>query len=161
MNIGELSIQKKTVTLVFCFLIFFGGILSFNNLGRLEDPDFTIKTALVTTQYPGASPMEVAEEVTDKIETALQEMPQLDYVESLSKAGLSVITVEIKKNFNKEILPQVFDELRRKVGDVQSKLPPGTLPSIVNDSFGDVYGILLAVTGDGYSYEELKEYVKF
>ncbi len=161
MNIGELSIQKKTITLVFCFLIFFGGILSFNNLGRLEDPEFTIKTAVVTTQYPGASPMEVAEEVTDNIEIALQQMPQLDYVTSLSKAGVSVITVEIKKQYDKETLPQVWDELRRKVNDVQPQLPPGTKPSIVNDSFGDVYGILLAVTGEGYSYAELKEYVKF
>lgn len=161
MNIAELSIKNKTVTLVFCFCIIIGGIFTYGNLGRLEDPEFTIKNAVVLTAYPGATPMEVAEEVTDKIEIAIQQMPQLDYIESTSKAGMSIITVTIKDKYDKYSLPQVWDELRRKVGDVQSELPPGTYPSIVNDSFGDVYGILLAVTGEGYTYHELKEYVKF
>lgn len=161
MNIAEFSIQNKTVTLVICFCILVGGLLSYSGLGRLEDPEFTVKNAVVITPYPGATPMEVAEEVTDRIETAIQQMPQLDYVESTSRAGLSIVTVTIKDMYDKHTLPQVWDELRRKVGDVQSQLPPGTLPSIVNDSFGDVYGILLAVTGEGYTYDELKEYLKF
>ncbi len=96
MNVAELAIQKKTVSLVMCLLIVVGGIVSYENLGRLEDPEFTIKTAVVTTAYPGATPMEVAEEVTDEIETAIQQLPQLKRVVSLSKAGLSIITVEIK-----------------------------------------------------------------
>jgi len=161
MNIAEFSIEKKTVTLVICFCIIVGGILSYSGLGRLEDPEFTVKNAVVVTPYPGATPMEVADEVTDRIETAIQQMPQLDYVESTSRAGVSIVTVTIKDQYDKYGLPQVWDELRRKVGDVQSRLPPGTLPSIVNDSFGDVYGVLLAVTGEGYTYEELKEYMKF
>lgn len=161
MNVAELAIQKKTVSLVMCLLIVVGGIVSYENLGRLEDPEFTIKTAVVTTAYPGATPMEVAEEVTDEIETAIQQLPQLKRVVSLSKAGLSIITVEIKDKYDKQTLPQVWDELRRKVQGVQSKLPPGALSPVVNDDFGDVYGILLAVTGEGYSYEELKEYVEF
>ncbi|BCS97210.1 multidrug transporter AcrB [Desulfoluna limicola] len=161
MNIAELSIQKKTVTLVICFCIVLGGLLSYSGLGRLEDPEFTVKNAVIITPYPGATPLEVAEEVTDKIETAIQQMPQLDYVESTSKASASIVTVTIKDMYDKHTLPQVWDELRRKVGDVQSELPPGTLPSIVNDSFGDVYGILLAVTAEGYPYDDLKEYMKF
>ena len=161
MNIAELSIEKKTVTLVICFCIVVGGILAYSGLGRLEDPEFTVKNAVVLTPYPGATPMEVADEVTDRIETAIQQMPQLDYVESTSRAGGSIVTVTIKDQYDKHTLPQVWDELRRKVGDIQSQLPPGTHPSIVNDSFGDVYGVLLAVTGEGYSYEELKEYMKF
>jgi len=161
MNIAEFSIQKKTITLVIAVLILVGGLSSYQNLGRLEDPEFTIKSAVVVTSYPGATPMETAEEVTDPIETEIQQLPQLKRVTSLSKAGLSVITIEIKDKYGKDDLPQVWDELRRKVHDIQSKLPPGTLPSIVNDSFGDVYGILLAVTGEGYTYRELREYVEF
>lgn len=161
MNIAEFSIQKKTVTLVLCLVIIGGGILAYENLGRLEDPEFTIKAAVVTTAYPGATPMEVAQEVTDEIETAIQQLPQLERVTSISKAGLSIITVEIKDKYDKQTLPQVWDELRRKVRDVQSKLPPGTLSPVVNDDFGDVYGILLAATGEGYTYEELREYVEF
>ena len=161
MNSAELAIQKKTVTLVLCAVIIGGGILAYENLGRLEDPEFTIKSAVVTTAYPGATPMEVAQEVTDEIEIAIQQLPQLKRVTSISKAGLSIITVEIKDNYDERTLPQVWDELRRKVRDVQSKLPPGVLSPIVNDDFGDVYGILLAVTGEGYTYEELKEYVEF
>lgn len=161
MNIAEFAISKKTVTLVFCVLMIAGGILAYEKLGRLEDPEFVIKTAVVVTLYPGATPMEVAEEVTDAIETEIQQLPQLREVTSLSKAGISIITVEIKDKYDKESLPQVWDELRRRVGDARSELPPGAYPPIVNDNFGDVYGILLAVTGDGYTYKELREYVKF
>ncbi len=161
MNIAELSIKKKLVTLVFTTLLVVGGIICYILLGRLEDPEFTIKDAVVTTYYPGATPMEVAEEVTDKIETAIQDMPQLDELQSSNSPGLSVITVTIKDQYNMETLPQVWDELRRKVGDVQSEMPPGVMPSIVNDSFGDVFGILMAITGDGYSWREMYEYVKF
>jgi multidrug efflux pump subunit AcrB len=161
MNIAELSIRNKVVTLTFVVLTLAGGMLAYLKLGRLEDPEFTIKSAVVTTQYPGASPMEVADEVTDVIETAIQDMPQLDRVESSNSAGLSVITVTIKDSYNKNTLPQVWDELRRKVGDVQSKLPPGVMPSVVNDSFGDVFGVLFAVSGDGYSWKEMNDYVKY
>ena len=161
MNIAELSIKKKLVTLVFTTLLVVGGIICYILLGRLEDPEFTIKDAVVTTYYPGATPMEVAEEVTDKIETAIQDMPQLDELESSNSPGLSVITVTIKDQYSMDTLPQVWDELRRKVGDVQSQMPPGVMPSIVNDSFGDVFGVLLAITGDGYSWREMYEYVKF
>ena len=92
-----------------CLLIIIGGIVSYESLGRLEDPEFTIKTAVVITAYPGAAPMEVAEEVTDEIETAIQQLPQLERVASLSKAGLSIITVEIKDQYDKHTLPQVWD----------------------------------------------------
>jgi len=160
MNIAEFAIRKKTVSLVLCVLMIAGGIMAYQKIGRLEDPVFVIKTAVVITPYPGATPMEVAEEVTDTVETEIQQLPQLKNVISLSKAGISIITVNIKDKYI-DSLPQVWDELRRKVGDAASKLPPGAYSPIVNDDFGDVFGILLAVTGDGYSYEELKEYVQF
>jgi multidrug efflux pump subunit AcrB len=158
MNIAELSIEKKTISIVLTVLICVGGYVAYQSMGRLEDPAFTIKAAKVVTYYPGASAMEVAEEVTDEIETAIQKLGEVDYVKSLSMPGYSNIHVELKKDVPKEAIPQVWDELRRKVGDVQGKLPPGTSTSIVNDDFGDVYGIFYAVYGDGYSYAELKEY---
>ena len=159
MNIAEASVRYKVVSLVFTAVLFFGGLKAYTQLGRLEDPEFTIKSAQVITRYPGASAMEVAEEVTDRIETAVQQLGQIDEVNSNSKAGLSIVTVDIKDRYDKHTLPQVWDELRRKVNDVQKDLPPGAGPSIVNDDFGDVYGILYAVYGDGYSYAELKNHV--
>lgn len=159
MNIAEASIRYKTITLVMTVLIIGGGIYSYERLGRLEDPEFTIKDAQIFTRYPGATAMEVAEEVTDEIETAIQQLGQVKRVTSISQAGLSTIQVEMKDKYDKETLPQVWDELRRKVNDAQSKLPPGTTPSLVYDDFGDVYGVFYAVQGDGYSYAELKDYV--
>ena len=161
MNIAEYSIRKKTVTLVLVVLVILGGLASYSDLGRLEDPEFAIKEAVVITSYPGAAPQEVAQEVTDEIETALQQLPQLKRVVSFSKAELSVITVTIKDSYGRQELPQVWDEMRRKVRDVQSKLPPGVQPSQVHDDFGDVYGILLAVTGPGFTLKELRDYVEF
>ncbi|MCK5915723.1 MAG: efflux RND transporter permease subunit, partial [Deltaproteobacteria bacterium] len=161
MNLAEYAIRKKTVTLVFTVLLVIGGIFSFTKIGMLEDPEFTIKDAVVITAYPGASPQEVEEEVTDKVETAIQQLGQLKEITSISKAGLSIITASIKDKYTSAKLPQVWDELRRKVGDVQGQLPPGVHPSIVNDDFGDVFGILLAVTGEGYSYKELKDAVDY
>jgi len=161
MNIAEYSIRKKTVTLVMTVMLVIGGYAAFKQIGMLEDPEFTIKDAVVITPYPGASSKEVEEEVTDKIETAIQQMGQLDKIKSISRAGMSIVTATMKDKYGKDELPQVWDELRRKVGDVQGHLPPGAGPSIVNDDFGDVFGILLAVTGDGYSYRELKDAVDY
>jgi multidrug efflux pump subunit AcrB len=126
----------------------------------LEDPEFTIKEALITTPYPGASAEEVEEEVSDVIEQAVQEMGQLKRVESTSKRGVSVVKAYILDKYSRPEFPQIWDELRKKVGDYQAQLPPGAGPSQVNDDFGDVYGVYLALTGDGYSMAELHEYAK-
>lgn len=136
------------------------GISAFSSLGQLEDPDFSIKTAAVVTPYAGASAKEVELEVTNLLEKAFQEMPQLDYLESDSTAGLSIIKVNVKPEYWADELPQIWDELRRKVDDTLRQLPPGAGPPIVNDSFGDVYGHLLALTGDGFSYAELEDYAE-
>lgn len=159
MNVAELSIRYKTVTLVLTVVVIGGGILAYERLGRLEDPEFTIKEAQIFTSYPGATAMEVAEEVTDELETAVQQMGQLKLVTSISEPGLSTIRVEMKDKYDKDTLPQVWDELRRKVADAQSNLPPGTSPSLVFDDFGDVYGVFYAVYGDGYTDAELKDHV--
>lgn len=160
MNLGDLAIQNKTVTLVFAFVLLVGGIVSFLGLARLEDPELTIKEAVVMTAYPGASAVEVEAEVTDRIEQAIQSLGQADDVRSNSSPGLSIVTVTIKDTYDSSMLPQVWDELRRKITGVQSQLPPGAGVSVVNDDFGDVYGVFVAISGPEYSYAELEEYAK-
>ena len=159
MNIAQFSIERRVTTLVLTLVMLGAGLVSYDNLSRLEDPEFTIKEALIITSYPGASAAEVEEEVTDRLEKAAQQMGQLKFIESKSDRGLSTITVTIKDKFQKEDLQQVWDELRRKIGDVQDNLPPGAGTSVVVDDYGDVYGIFVAIYGDGYSYAEIKDVV--
>ena len=158
MKITEYVLQKKTFAYILSALILFGGVKSYQNLGRLEFPDFTIKTAVVFTSYPGANPKEVEQEVTDVIETAAQELSQVKEIRSISRAGESIIYVDIKEIYMGDEIPQIWDELRRKINDIQIALPPGAGPSIVNDDFGDVYGVFYAIYGEGYTYKELKDY---
>jgi multidrug efflux pump subunit AcrB len=161
MNIAELSVKKKTITLTLVVVATVGGLLAYRQLPRLEDPEFTIKDAKIETRYPGASPKEVEEEVTNEIEKACQELGQLKRVKSKSLRGLSIVTPTIKDKYNKDSLPQVWDELRQKINDRQRTLPPGTQATLVNNDFGDVYGTFYALTGDGYSYADLKEFAKY
>jgi multidrug efflux pump subunit AcrB len=143
-NLAKIAIEKKVVTYFATFMMLLAGIASFFALGQLEDPEFTIKTALVATSYPGASADEVELEITDRIELALQELAAVDYIESYSSPGLSEIKVEIKPEYWADRLPQVFDELRRKIRDIETELPPGAGRPSVNDDFGDVFGLVLA-----------------
>jgi multidrug efflux pump subunit AcrB len=160
MKITEFCLENRTTTLALTVVMIIAGLASYNGMGRLEDPEFTIKDALIITQYPGATAQEVEEEITDEIEIAVQQLGQLDEVTSVSYRGLSIVTATIKDSFNKESLPQVWDELRRKVGDAQGRLPPGAGPSVVNDDFGDVYGIFFALYGDEYGFDELWDVAK-
>jgi multidrug efflux pump subunit AcrB len=162
MNPGEFSVKNNRMVLMAMAMAIVGGLIAYLNMGRLEDPEFTIKTALIITPYPGASAEEVAQEVSNPIESACQRLGQLDYVTSESTRGRSLVSVRIKARYDKNSLPQVWDELRRKVADVQSQLPPAVRgQSMVIDDFGDVYGIFLAVTGEGFSYPEQRRYVEF
>ncbi len=160
MNIAEASIRNKVVTSVFAILLVVLGIVAYFNLPRLEDPEFTIKDALIVTPYPGASAEEVQKEVSDVIELAAQQLEQLERVVSRSERGRSTVTVTIRDQYDRHSLPQVWDELRRKVGDAQRRLPPGAGPSLVIDDFGDVFGIFYALTGPDYSDAQLYETAK-
>ncbi|MEG1414460.1 MAG: efflux RND transporter permease subunit [Mucinivorans sp.] len=153
-------LQNKPVTILILVLILLGGIFSYAKMGKLEDAPFTIKQALVLTPYPGASPSEVQTQVTDVLEQAIQSLGELYYLKSENRAGLSKITVYVKKEIRADQMQQLWDNLRRKVGDVQSKLPSGAGVSIVNDDFGDVLGVFYGLTGDGYSYRELEQQAK-
>ena len=132
MNIAEWSISRSTITWTLMAVMLVVGAISFDSLPRLEDPEFTIKQAIVITPYPGATSAEVEEEVTNIIERAVQEQGEVDWVESQSTRGLSSIKVNYKSTVPATDMPQVFDVLRRKVGDYQRQLPPGSGPSIVN-----------------------------
>jgi len=157
MNIAELSIKKSVITWTLTVVMLVLGYISYVDLPRLEDPEFAIKNAVIVTPYPGASPAEVEEEVTELIEKACQELGQLKRVESYSSRGLSTVKIEIKDNYDMKALPAVWDELRRKILDVTPYLPPGAGPPIVNDDFGDVFGVYFGLTGEGYTFAEMKD----
>ncbi|HCG7049247.1 TPA: efflux RND transporter permease subunit VmeI [Vibrio parahaemolyticus] len=160
-GIAAYFIRNRVISWMVSLIFLVGGIAAFFGLGRLEDPAFTIKDAMVVTSYPGATPQQVEEEVTYPLEKAIQQLTYVDEVNSISNRGLSQITVTMKNNYGPDDLPQIWDELRRKVNDLKVTLPPGVNEPQVIDDFGDVYGILLAVTGDGYSYKELLDYVDY
>lgn len=160
-GIAAYFIRNRVISWMVSLIFLIGGVSAFFGLGRLEDPAFTIKDAMVVTSYPGATPQQVEEEVTYPIEKAIQQLTYVDEVNSISSRGLSQITVSMKNNYGPDDLPQIWDELRRKVNDLKGSLPPGVNDPSVIDDFGDVYGILLAVTGDGYSYKELLDYVDY
>ncbi|NOH23609.1 efflux RND transporter permease subunit [Vibrio europaeus] len=160
-GVAAYFIRNRVISWMIALIFLIGGVAAFFGLGRLEDPAFTIKDAMVVTSYPGATPQQVEEEVTYPIEKAIQQLTYVDEVNSISSRGLSQITVSMKNNYGPDDLPQIWDELRRKVNDLKGQLPPGVNDPSVIDDFGDVYGILLAVTGDGYSYKELLDYVDY
>ncbi|MBJ6945735.1 efflux RND transporter permease subunit VexK [Vibrio cholerae] len=160
-GVAAYFINNRVISWMVSLIFLIGGTAAFFNLGRLEDPAFTIKDAMVVTSYPGATPQQVEEEVTYPLEKAIQQLTYVDEVNSISSRGLSQITVTMKNNYGPDDLPQIWDELRRKVNDLKGALPPGVNPPLVIDDFGDVYGILLAVTGEGYSYKELLDYVDY
>ncbi len=161
MNIAEYSIRHKVVSWLFTLILLIGGVVSFTRLGQLEDPEFTLKIAMVVTNYAGASPRQVEEEVTLPVEKAIQSLPYVKNVTSISSNGLSQVQVEMKPEYRAAELKQIWDELRHKMTDLQGQLPPGAGTIQVIDDFGDVYGILLAVTGGGYSYQDMKDYADY
>ncbi len=159
-NPADFALRNRVTTTLLLTVLAVAGLLAYDSLGKLEYPSFTIKTALVTTPYPGAGPPEVERQVTDAIEEAIQAMGQVKNIRSTSEAGVSYVYVDILDDIPSDALPQIWDELRRKVADAQAELPPGAGPSMVNDDFGDVYGVFFALTGPGYSPARLKAYAQ-
>lgn len=162
MNPGIFAMKNRLITMIVILASLTGGWYAYENMARFEDPEFTIRTAVVITQYPGATPTEVANEITEPLETAIQQLQEVKEITSTSSAGLSRINVDIKYEFSpsKAALQGIWTKLRNKVNDAQSSLPPDTPASIVNDDFGDVYGIYYLITGEGYSYKEIEDYAK-
>ena len=162
MNLAEFAIKNQVLSVILILLALFGGWNAYQTMSRFEDPEFTIRTAIIFTEYPGASPEEVAREVSAPIETALQQMQEVKTIKTKSSAGLSEIKVDIKFNFSKskEDLQIIWTKLRNKIKDAERSLPPDAQSPIVNDDFGDLYGLSYFVTGDDYSPAELRRYAK-
>lgn len=153
-------LKNKAITWLLLVLVLLGGLYSYTHMGKLEDAPFTIKQALVMTPYPGASPEEVRNEVTDLLEESIQSLDELYYLKSENRVGMSKITVYVKKEVRADEMQQLWDKLRRKVADVQGRLPEGAGPSIVNDDFGDVLGVFYGLTGNGRTWRELEDEAK-
>ncbi len=162
MNLAEFTIKNKVLSVIVILLAVVGGWSAYQDMPRFEDPEFTIRVAQIIVQYPGASPTEVAEEVTAPLERAIQQLQEVEEVNSVSSAGVAEIMVSIKYDFSKSRadLQLIWTKLRNKVNDVQRSLPPGVDTPVVYDDFGDVYGIYYFLTGDGYSLAELRRYAK-
>lgn len=155
MDLTRIAIEKNRIFAAALVVCLFSGAFTYLGMSRSEDPGFVIRTALVQTMFPGASPERVEMLVTDKLEKVIQEIPELDFVSSQSKAGVSLVFVNVREEYT-DMRP-VWDSLRRKVERARSELPDDVIGPFVNDEFGDVFGSLVAVTGDGFNYRELKE----
>ncbi|MCZ4309614.1 efflux RND transporter permease subunit [Vibrio atlanticus] len=160
MNLADFAIKQRTFILFFTALSVIAGLFSYFELGKLEDPSFTIKTAVVVTLYPGASAEEVEQQVTDTVETKLQEMATLNRLRSLSRPGMSMVFVDLKESLNSKALPQEWDLLRRKVSDMKLLLPLTAQISVVQDEFSEVYGMLFSIHSKDASPAELRRYAE-
>jgi len=148
------AIDKNRITITVVVLVILSGIMAFQNIPKAQDPGFIVRTAVITTRFPGASPERVEQLVTEKIEEKVQEMPEIDSIISESRTGISIINVNFKESY--KIMRPIFDDMRRKVDSVVEDLPQGAMTPEVNDEFGDVFGSVYTLVGDGFSYAELK-----
>ncbi len=158
MNLTEFAVKNTAVSYFVAVLIIVGGVGSYFTMGHLEDPIFSVKKAIMVTPYPGASAEEVELEVTDRIEKAIQEVPELRHTNSHSYPGLSVIKIDTHQRYWRDKLPQVWDDIRKKIRDKLPEFPPGVGKVDISDDFNFVYGFVLAVTGDGFTYKQLEDY---
>jgi multidrug efflux pump subunit AcrB len=156
-NLTEWALKRKQLIYYFIIVIFLAGIVSYPNLGRMEDPDFTMRVMIVSVAWPGATARQVEEQVTDKIEKKLQETPGLDYLKSYSTPGQSIIYVFLKdETVSAHKIRPTWLEVRNMVNDIKWTLPQGVVGPFFNDRFDDVFGNIYALTGNGFSYEELR-----
>ncbi len=157
-NLSRWAISHPSIgRFLFGIIILIGG-LGIMNMGQKEDPDFTFRVMVVQAVWPGASIEEMQDQVVNKIERKLQETPHLDWVKSYTRAGFSITTLQIKGNTNSQQVADAFYQVRKKIGDIEQDLPSGVLGPYFNDEFGDTYVTLHALTGDGFSYPELKDF---
>lgn len=160
LNLAEWAIRHKQIVYFFIIAIITGGLWSYFHLGRSEDPDFTIRQAMVTAAWPGASAQQITQQVTDPLEKKLQDTKGLDYIKSFTHDGKTVIYVNLKDSVPKEEMQTRWHEIRNLVNDEWGSLPSGVMGPYINDRFDDVYGSIYAVTGDGFSYEEKRKYAE-
>ncbi len=158
-NLSEWALRHRSFTVYLMLALVLSGALAFRDLGQAEDPDFTIKVMAVKTFWPGATALEVEQQITDRIEKKLQETPWLDYLSSYSKAGESMVFVNLKDFTSSEQVASSWYQVRKKLNDIQHTFPTGVQGPFPNDEFGDTFGIIYAFSNDGFSYAQLRDYV--
>ena len=155
-NLSEWVLKHRSITGFLMVLVLLGGIVAYFQLGQREDPEFTFRVMVVKTLYPGATALETEQQVTDRLEKKIQELPNLDFLRSYSKSGESVIFITPREDTPSKEIPNLWYQVRKKVGDIRMSLPPGIVGPFFNDEFGDTYSLLYAFSGEGFSYAELK-----
>ena len=156
-NLSEWALKHQSFVL-FCIVVLgFIGIFSYGKLGQSEDPPFTFKVMTVRTGWPGATAREIEQQVTERVEKKLQEMPEINFVRSFSRPGESLVFVAVKDSEPAAKIPEIFYQVRKKIGDVRGELPQGIIGPSFNDEFGDTFGNIYAISGDGFSYADVKE----
>jgi multidrug efflux pump len=157
-NLSEWALKHRSLVLYGMLVTAFLGFIGFTHLGQSEDPPFTFKVMVIQTLWPGADAAQVQREVTDRLERKLQETPNIDFLQSYSKPGESMIFFNIKDSAPASAVPDTWYQVRKKVGDIATQLPQGVIGPFFNDEFGDVYTNIYALSGDGYNPAELKDY---
>jgi len=159
-NLSRWALEHKSFVVYLMLVVTLAGIFGYRQLGRDEDPPFTIKTMVVKTMWPGATTLETIGQITDRIEKKLEELPNLDYVKSYTKPGESVVFVYLKDSTRASDVPDLWYQVRKKVGDIKHALPQGVQGPFFNDEFGDTYALIFALTSDGFSHRELRDYAE-
>jgi multidrug efflux pump len=159
-NLSEWALRNQPLVRYFIAVLALIGVWSYMGLGQSEDPPFTFKVMVVQTRWPGATAGEVTEQVTEKVEKKLQEIPELDYLRSYSRPGESMVFVAIKDSIPASSVPDVFYQVRKKIGDIRYTLPSSIQGPFFNDEFGDTFGNIYALTGDGYTDAQLRDYAE-
>jgi len=156
-NLAEWALKHKSIIYYFMAVLLTFGIFSYNHMGRMEDPDFTMRTMVVGVAWPGASPQEMSDQVTDKLEEKLRDLPGVDYTKSFTDGSKSVIYINLKENLPSDKIRPAWEEARNMINDEWKSLPQGVQGPTINDRFDDVYGIIYAISGDEFSYEEKRQ----
>ena len=159
-NLSEWALRNRSLVLYFALVLAVAGIWSYSRLGQSEDPPFTFKAMVVRTMWPGANAEETARQVTERIEEKLQELPQLEFIRSFSRPGESTLIIVAKDSLPSADMPDLFYQVRKKVNDIRHTLPQGSIGPFVNDEFGDTFGNIYALVGDGFDYALLKSYAE-
>ena len=160
LNLSRWALEHKSLVVYLMLVVALAGLMQYGKLGREEDPPFTIKTMVVKTLWPGATTLETVQQVTDRIEKKLEELPNLDYLKSYSKPGESVVFVTLKDASRASDVPDLWYQARKKVGDIKQTLPQGVQGPFFNDEFGDTYSLIFALTADGFSHRELRDHAE-
>jgi multidrug efflux pump subunit AcrB len=159
-NLSDWALQHRSLVWYFMIVASLAGLFSYFNLGRAEDPDFTIKTMIIQARWPGATVEDVIGQVTDRIEKKLEELDSFDYAKSLNMPGQTTIFVNLKDTTKAKDIPAIWVKIRNMIGDIKSQFPDGVVGPSFNDNFGDVYGNIYAFTADGFSQRQLRDYVE-